>query len=249
MKALSLDEDLSEARVALSFALSGYDRDFANAEAEFKRAIRSNPSDATAHHWYSLVLGWTGRLEEAKEEIKKALELNPLSLMINTIAGVYFYYEEKLDESISQLKRVVEMDPNFVLAYPGLIRSYLAKSMRSEALEALATYSRLDAPPQSKLWSAYVHAAMGNADEARRMLADIEGTYKEMHVGPYWIACIHFLIGDSEEGFRWLERAYDDYDRTLNLMTWDYELKGIRSDPRYLSLLGRMGLAPYFKDE
>ncbi len=161
LKALSVAEDLSEARVALAFALSGHDRDFANAEVEFKRAIKSNPSDATAHHWYSLLLAWTGRLEEAKEEIDRALELNPLSLIINIIVGVYFYYDGRIDESISQLKRIVEMDSNFVLVYPSLIKSYLAKSMYSEALETLATYSRLDAVPQSKLWSAYVHAAMG----------------------------------------------------------------------------------------
>ncbi len=56
-------------------------------------------------------------------------------------------------------------------------------------------------------------------------------------------------MGDGDQGFEWLERAYDDYDRTLNLMTVEYELKGVRSDPRYLSLLGRMGLAAYFKNE
>jgi Tfp pilus assembly protein PilF len=42
------------------------------AEVEFRRAIRLNPSYATAHHLFSFMLSALGRHEEALAEVRKA---------------------------------------------------------------------------------------------------------------------------------------------------------------------------------
>ena len=247
LRALSLDDDLAEAHTVLAAVFHNYERDWAKSEAEFIRAIESNPNDATAHQWHGLLLGWAGRDEEGMKEMKKALELNPLSLIINTNIGDFLYYEKKFDEAIAQFNRVVDMDPNFAPVYTSLITSYLAKSMRAEALQALETYSKLASPPLAKLWSAYVRAAMGEAKESRRILSEIQGTYKEMHIEPYEVACVYFLLGDNDEGFEWLEKAYSGYNRTIFLMPHDRELDNVRSDPRYTSLLQRLGLVQFIE--
>jgi len=62
-------------------------------------------------------------------------------------------------------------------------------------------------------------------------------------VNPTWIAIIHFVLGDKDEGFEWLERAYRSYDRYILLIGITKELEPFRSDPRYLAMLKNIGLA------
>ena len=59
-KALSLDDSMAEAHTSLAFVNMYYDRDWAGAEREFRRAIELNPNYANGHHWYGeyLVPGW-----------------------------------------------------------------------------------------------------------------------------------------------------------------------------------------------
>jgi hypothetical protein len=49
-------------------------------------------------------------------------------------------------------------------------------------------------------------------------------------------------MGDRNKGFESLEKAYQKFDGNLYQMTVDYELDAVRSDPRYLSMINRIGL-------
>src|SRR4029450_11023580 len=64
-RALEIDERLAEAHAALGMTLMTYDFDWPAAEREFKRSIELEPEYATAHLWYGIYLGSTGRVEEA----------------------------------------------------------------------------------------------------------------------------------------------------------------------------------------
>ena len=80
-KALSLDDDLADARTALAAVKVLYNYDFAGALTEFERAIQLHPNDATAHHWFADdVLAALGQSERDIAEMKRALALDPLSL-------------------------------------------------------------------------------------------------------------------------------------------------------------------------
>ena len=82
-RALAIDDTLGEAHATLGHIKFQYDRDWTDAEKEFKRAIELNPNYASAHHWYALCLAWMGRQDEALDEIRRARELDPLSLTFN----------------------------------------------------------------------------------------------------------------------------------------------------------------------
>ena len=71
MRALELDETLSEAHTSLARVLAVYDWDWTGAEKEFKRAIELNPRDALAHQWYGGYFELMGRPDEALAERKK----------------------------------------------------------------------------------------------------------------------------------------------------------------------------------
>ncbi len=241
--ALSLDDGLAEAHTVIAAASLTYERDPARSEAAFRKAIELNPSYATAHQWYSHLLAFELRRTEALAEIRKAVELSPLSLIINTNLMDGLYYNGELDKSIAQGKKVIEMDPGFSSVYPSLIQTYLAKSMFGEALAMADIYSRLTDPTDAKLVYAWIYAAMGRAEESRRLLSEVERSPDVKTASPFLIASLYFILKDNDAGFEWLERAFTSLDRRIYAMAVESELDGVRSDPRYLSMLERTGLA------
>ena len=62
-------------------------------------------------------------------------------------------------------------------------------------------------------------------------------------MGATGIADLYFFLGDVDKGFEWLERAYSKREEGLLTIQWDWDLDGVRTDPRYLDLLKRLGLA------
>ena len=242
-KALELDKDLAEPHAALAGVKGYFERDWKSAEAEFKRAIELKPSYSTAHQWYALFLGLQGRFEEGEREIRKALELDPLSLIINVNIGDSYYYKKEYDRAIEQYRSVIEMDPRFAVAYMSAIPSYVHNGMFDEALSAAKTYAKLTKRPSwGKMFAGYALASMGKMEEARRKLKEAQKGYRREHMSPYFLALGYFQMGDNDDGFRLLQRAYDDHDSNLANMGIDPEFEGVKSDPRYLVMLGKIGL-------
>jgi adenylate cyclase len=244
LRALELDENLAEAHTTLAAATVALDFDFDTAELGFRRAIQLKPSYPTAHQWFAQLLGFQGRLEEGFEQISKALELDPLSLVINVNVGDSHYYAGRFDEAIGQFKKVIEMNPEFAVTYPSLEQAYLRKGMYREAKQAAETsYKLTNWGISHKLHLAYVCAAMGKREEARRLLKPVERGYEKEYIGPYNIALVKFAMGDNDSGFEWLQKAYEERDRGLFTLKIDYEFDKVRDDPRFLDLLEKIGLA------
>lgn len=59
---------------------------------------------------------------------------------------------------------------------------------------------------------------------------------------PTLIALIHTALGEKDEAFRWLERAYAEHDGDLCILKVDPRLDSLRADPRFASLVKRVGL-------
>jgi len=65
-----------------------YNWDFSGAEAEYRKALELDPSDATAHQWFAEMLGTIGgREQEAIDETNRAHELDPLSPIMGYALG------------------------------------------------------------------------------------------------------------------------------------------------------------------
>jgi adenylate cyclase len=243
LKAIELDGTLAEPWATLASTTLYVERDPGVAEEQFKKSIALNPSYPSAHQWYAHLLVTLGRLDEGMREITKARELDPLSLVIRVNYGDGLYYSGRFDEAIENFRKIVEESPNFPVVYPSLCQAYLRKSMYQEALDAAEKYiAFIGDGDESRLLKSYVYSYMGRTDEARRLLAEFERREPGEGVSPYNIGLSYFAMGDQDSGFRWLEKAYERFDGNTYQLLKDYELDGVRSDPRYLSLLERLGL-------
>ena len=241
-RALELDESLAEAHLALA-GIKRNAWDWATAEREYQRAIELNQNLARAHHEYAVYLSLMGRHEQAITEIKRARELDPLSLIVNAGVGARLYLARQYDQAIEALKKTLELDQNFALPYIFLGYTYAAKGMYLEAIAAYRQFIRLngdDTSMQIYLGVAYTHA--GQREKAQAILKRLQTT-KE-YVSPGELAALYAALGEREQAFASLERAYAAHDIQLQSLGVDPALDILRSDPRFKDLMRRVGLTP-----
>jgi len=246
-KALELDDTVAEAHAALAYVLFYVDFDWAGAEREFKRALELNPNSALSHHRYSECLKTRQRFTESLAEARKAQDLDPLSPEIVSQMGAVYFFTRKYDEAIAQYQKALELNPNVAVTRAGLASAYAMKRMYGEAL---AEFDKI--PDQDKAvlaenqFVASLHGWTCAVAGRRRDALEIARQLKELpshgFVDFYMIATIYSGLGDKDEAFRLLEKAYAQHSPDMQYLGIDALFYGIRSDPRYLDLLHRMGL-------
>ena len=243
-KALAIDDTLADAHATLASAHQGL-WDWSVAEREFRRALELNPKAANAHKLYSLYLSTVGRQEEALAEIKRASELDPLNLMFNINLTQQYQAMGKYDLAVAQAKKGIEMDPNFVAQHFNLAFVYQDMGKYDLWMEELKKGVALSNDPEETAINeevAEVYAQSGfraaNAKDAelRERLA------KRRYVDPGYIAFDYAVIGNKEQAFAWLEKAYAEKAGSLQYLKTVHALDALRSDPRFVNLLKRMGL-------
>jgi len=247
LKALEIDDTLAEAHASLGGVKADYDWDFAGAESELKRAIELNPNYATAHHWYAQFLSGMGRHQEAIAEIKRAQELDPLSLIIDSVVGDTYVKARQYDLAIEQLRKTIEMDKNFVRAHRYLEKAYVAKGMYDEAIteyQTAATLAGEDSETAAKRATALraAYAASGVRGYWQKQLDLLKEDPSQGNMTPYGIAGIYARLGDKDETFNWLEKAYREHDPYIIYLKTGPEFDALRSDPRTIDLMRRIGL-------
>jgi serine/threonine-protein kinase len=238
-KALELDPDLPEAHTVAGIIAATYDWDWMKAEREFKRSLELDPNLAVTHWRYAWnYLSPLGRHDEAIAEMKRAQELEPLSLIQNTnLAGVYMYARQ-YDLALEQAKKTVELDPNFVVGQDWLGHIYNLKGLYSESL-AIAEKS---GDPMFNLNLAYLYAKLGRRPEAEQVLARWHDQEKTKYVSHYWVAVPYAALGDKDQAFAELEKAYQAHDWFIQRIKVEPFLDPLRDDPRFADLVKRIGL-------
>jgi class 3 adenylate cyclase/TolB-like protein/Tfp pilus assembly protein PilF len=242
-RALALDDHLAEAHASLGFVRFLYERDWEAAERELRRAIALNPGYAAGHQFYADYLKAMGRFDEALTEMKHALELDPLSMAVNTGMGHVLYLARNFDEAIEQYGKALRIDPAFGPAHLWFGRPYLQKGMYDEAVaEIRQAVDSSGGSTISLAVLAHAYASAGKHSEARRILADLLNRARTRYLPSYWIALIFTGLDDVDEAMAWLERAYEERSSWLVWIKVEPRFDRLRSDPRFVSLVGRMRL-------
>ncbi|HLR07008.1 MAG TPA: protein kinase [Pyrinomonadaceae bacterium] len=241
-KAIEIDESLAEPHVSLAHVRYYYDRDWAAAEREFKRAIELNPNYPQAHHWYAIYLMWSGRTNEGLAEIRRAQELDPLSLPINMTVGWLLCDAQRIDEGIDQLRKTLEMDPAFVVAHVRLGYCFERKGAYDGAIAESQRIFDLGAKSLGIAGLGRAYAMAGKRNEAQKELAELQELSKQRYVSPGLFALIYAAVGDKDQAFAWLEKAVAEHDLFTARLKVDQRFDPLRSDPRFADLVKRVGL-------
>jgi eukaryotic-like serine/threonine-protein kinase len=241
-RALALDPDLSDARIALGMVKFWFDWDWLGAEEEFKKAIAIDNRNPVAYRFYGNLLSNLGDHTAALQLTRRALDFEPHSAVSNTLLGQVFYHQRRYDETLAQLHQALALDSQLWMTQHALGRVYERKRMYPEALDAFQKARQLGGPTVTLASAAYTHAASGNREEARRILEELAGQSKTTYVPSSHFALIHLGLGKHAQALDWLERAFDERDIMLSFLTAEPKWEDLAGEPRFLSLLGRVGL-------
>jgi serine/threonine-protein kinase len=241
-RALELDETLAEAHTTLGYALFISDRNYAESEREYQRAIELNTNYATARQWYANGLARMGKFEQAIAEGKRAQELDPLSIIINENLGEDYLYARQYDNAVEQLRKTVEMDPNFFLSHYDLGVAYEMKGSFPEALAEYRRVQQLNDDPNYLPAFAHLYVASGKRDEALKTLEQMKDFARQRYVSPYSFANVYAALGDKDRAFEQLERGNQDRGSDFSYVKVDPFLDNLHSDPRFADLVRRVGL-------
>jgi len=246
MKALELDSTLAEAHTVLGGVQGRYYRNWVEAEKELQLALRLDPNHAHTHNSYARALGKMGRFDEAIPLMNRARQLNPSVLGFRVSGAQLFLEARRYEESIEQLQALLDLAPNSPNAYGTLTRVYQAQGLYEEAATALHKSLVLGGTSEEEVAGLLDAAALGAEGYWRWRLDYFRERAKREYVGPDMFAVSYAHLGEKDEAFEWLEKAFEEGGAMSSLVglkvdpAWD----PLRDDPRFQDLLRRMNLGP-----
>jgi len=238
--AIEIDDKLAEAHNTLGRIKLIHDRDFEGAEREFKEAYKLNPKCAEAYNGYAHCLMAMDRLEESYAAITHAIELAPLNLEINLCLGWHHLDARRYDAAIKQFLKTLELGPKFYRAHLLLGMAY---AQSGDVPAAISTYKKaalLEDTPILPGFLGHSYAVMGRREEATNLLTAMLAKAKVSYVPPYAVALIYTGLGQRDEAFEWLEKAFIEHSQWQAWLRIIPEFDILRSDPRLKSLSQRI---------
>lgn len=241
IKAIDLDDSLSEAHAELANTAMTLDWNWPKAAEEFHRAIELNPNSATNHEKYAFFLVRTGDPQKAIAEIERSVDLDPVSGSTFHSEGFIYYFSRQYDQAYAVTQTVRDLrinvpDWNFLL---GAI-----DAEKHKYADSIAAFQKAGTGPYTLGHLGNAYARAGNMKSARDTIVRLQNSVQQNGVGRYEIALVYAGLGEKTEAFDWLEQAYRAHDVGLVYLKVDPCLDPLRSDPRFNELIRRVGLTP-----
>jgi pentatricopeptide repeat protein len=239
-KAVELDPESVEGHLILA-DLEQTQWHWAEAEADYRRALELNPSNAIAHDGLAQWLLTQGRAEESLTWAQRGRALDPLAVAGVEIGWILFH-ARRYDEALHELRSdvTVQAEDSNSLWILGIV---LADNQPEEAitvLEKAASGSDRSPAVLGVLIRAYVRA--GRRADALRLFGELKRRQQAGFVSADAFVNAYLGLGDNEQALAWLERSYQERSNILLFLKVHPHFDPLRGDPRFKDLLHRVGL-------
>jgi tetratricopeptide (TPR) repeat protein len=241
-KALALKTQLPSAHVTLAM-IHFQDWNWDGMERALREALRQDPNGADTHQYLAQLLAYTGRHEEADRETRLAQELDPLSPSLHKFAFWVHATGRRWDKAQETVRKLSELAPaDSTHVYFGA----LLFALRGDCASTRNELSKRPPLPvgsgvtDDEYAAGYVLGRCGEPDQALRFVKGLEGrpdNYAQT------IAAFYAGAGDRMTALRWLEESFRRREPLLASISVDPTWEELRSEPRFLALLQKMGLA------
>jgi tetratricopeptide (TPR) repeat protein len=178
--------------------------------------------------------------------MRRALELDPFNRLYNISAYQVYSYASLHDEAMESIRRAKELYPDWderdAMAWAHYWKGDHAEAIRIR--EELMSEAENDFQKRNQIGMlAEIHMHAGDRERGRELYLQLLSELDLDTVKPGVLAYIYADLGDKDEAFRLIEKAYEQKDMFLVwLKTWPSFSGSLAGDPRYEQWLKKMGL-------
>ncbi len=236
-KAVAVGPNLAEAHAALGWVRFFVEWKFAEGLAELRRAKELAPANPTANDLLARVLVYLGQIQEGEKLARQAIELDPLAYLARGNLARILLAEGKLDEADAAARKSAELQPAAAGSHRwqvvvAVLRGDGETALREAQLEPDEGYRRFEL--------ALAQCVRADREAADAALADLIANFRNQLA--YQIAEIYAVRGETDKAFEWLQISLDNHDTGLLSLLIDPLIRSLRGDPRYKSMLEKIGL-------
>jgi tetratricopeptide (TPR) repeat protein len=236
-KAVAVGPNLAEAHAALGWVRFFVEWKFSEGLAELRRAKELAPANPTANDLLARVLIYVGQIEDAEKLARQAIELDPLAYLARGNLARILLAEGKLDEADAAARKSAELQP----AAAGSHRwQVVVAVLRGDGEVALREAQHEPDEGYRRFELALAQCVRADREAADAALADLIAKFRNQLA--YQIAEIYAVRGETDKAFEWLQISLDNHDTGLLSLLIDPLIRGLRGDPRYKSMLEKIGL-------
>jgi serine/threonine-protein kinase len=241
-RALEFDDGLAEAHGALAHA-EMHEWKLVEAGKEFARALALNPNITSIYFAYAEYLSALGKQDRASAEIRKALLIDPLSPELLFLLEFPPCLKHDFEGALAADRAAIKAHPEYWPPHMAAGYAYLAERRLSEAITEFERSRALAADATLTLSGlAAAQARSGNRAEAMKLLAQLQKMKSERYVAPFDIAVVYVALGERDQAFDWLEKAYQDQSEMMLFLDMYEPLDDLHADPRFRDLVRRVGI-------
>jgi tetratricopeptide (TPR) repeat protein len=158
--------------------------------------------------------------------------------------GQAVFWSRRYAPAAQHFRDALHFDSTF---YPARLMLGFVASAEGRPHAALAEFRRALAEEpmlDNVAILAYGHAAAGNADSARRLLADVRARASGAYVSATDVGLAYLGLGERDSALVWIRRALGEHDTELQAFARAPMLDPLRADPRFAEVLRAMNLEP-----
>jgi TolB-like protein/DNA-binding winged helix-turn-helix (wHTH) protein len=242
MKALALDNTISESHGTLGMIDLFYDWNWSTAEEEYKQTIALNPNYFWVYSWHARGLVARGQTEQAVAEAQRVIGLSPSPL--NWEYPIWVFVLARCEDLARQrAEQLLRVAPQWTWAHFSAAHVYELHGDSEKAVQEFLKADELfESEPRKIAQLQQAFSKYGSQGYWRQAIENYKQTAKSSYVEPVLVAEACARIGDKECAFEWLEKGLNERDDLMINLNVDPPLESLHSDPRFQELVRRVGI-------
>ena len=244
LKSLELDNQLAEGYSALGRIKRVHEWDWEGAKKDLRRAIELNPNFADAYLYYSQLLAFQGKFDEAETELKKASEIDPISQRIITAQMPLAEGQGNLEKGFRIAEEFYKTNRESPVAKRGYVTFLYHKGEHQKVIELIEPLLQVK-DKQNYIWYSLLAGAYqksGNQEKSNEMYKMLEENSQTDTKALYSLAMNYAETDRKNEAFAALQKCFETREERMVWVKIEPRFANLRNDARFQELLNKMRL-------
>lgn len=247
VKALEINEDISEAHATIGYINTLREWNFDAAKRHFAKALDLNPNNVFAHLWRAFYYAAIRDYAEALKECRIAYELDPLALPVINDLGLFHLLTGNDSEALYWHEMALELSPSLWLAEYFKCAVFIKQGDWKKVLNISEDMENIMKSPSYFYGNLGIAlAGLGRKKEAEETLRMLEERRAELRVLSFDRGVVQLRLGDLDGALDSFESSVQEMDLRLPYLHFFHgDVEGFLEHPRYTELMKTINLAPY----